>query len=96
MFMLQGELLPADKRGLGMGMLGLIDNVSLFVSVKMVPTLTSQLGMHGTFWMCSSVSFCVVAFSFFLMPETHGKTLEEIESFYRGETKELRKMQSES
>ena len=88
--MLQGELLPADKRGIGMGLLGIIDNVSLFISVKMVPSLMVALGMHGVFWLYSCVCFCVVAVAFFLMPETYGKTLEEIESYYRGEHKEFR------
>ena len=83
MFMLQGELLPADKRSIGSGLLGIMDNVALFASIKTVPTLTSTLGIYGTFWLYSSIVFCVVGCAIFFMPETRGKTLEEIEKNYK-------------
>ena len=38
-FLLQGELLPSDLRSLGSGLLGVFDNISLFIAVKTVPTL---------------------------------------------------------
>ena len=38
-FILQGELLPSDLRSLGSGLLGVFDNISLFIAVKTVPTL---------------------------------------------------------
>ena len=38
-FILQGELLPSDLRSLGSGLLGVLDNVSLFIAVKTVPTI---------------------------------------------------------
>ena len=34
-----GELLPSDLRSLGCGILGVLDNISLFISVKVVPSL---------------------------------------------------------
>ena len=39
-----GELLPADMRSFGSALLGIIDNASLFVSVKLVPTITASFG----------------------------------------------------
>ena len=39
-----GELLPTDMRSFGSGLLGILDNISLFVSVKMGPTIISSLG----------------------------------------------------
>ena len=33
-FILQGELLPADMRSWGCGLLGILDNISLFLAVK--------------------------------------------------------------
>ena len=90
-YVLQGELLPADQCSVGCGLLGVIDNVSLFVSIKMVPTLTSTLGISGTFWLYSATCFSVVVVSLIFMPETKGKTLEEIESYYRGDTRVFEK-----
>ena len=39
-----GELLPADMRSFGCALLGVIDNISLFISVKLVPTIIASLG----------------------------------------------------
>ena len=47
-FHLLGELLPADMRSFGSGLLGILDNISLFVSVKMGPTIISSLGVVGS------------------------------------------------
>ena len=38
-----GEILPADMRSIGSGMLGILDNISLFVSLKTVPVMISRL-----------------------------------------------------
>ena len=64
-------------------MLGVIDNISLFVGVKMVPTLISSLGIHGAFLLYSSCCLTNLIICFFVMPETKGLSLEEIEDFYK-------------
>ena len=79
----KGELLPAHARSLGCGLLGIMDNLSMFVSTKMVPTWFELLGIHGTFFMYSSVIIFVAILSYFFMPETSGMSLEEIEEMYR-------------
>ena len=79
----QGEVLPSHARSLGSGFLGVMDNISLFISTKMVPTLFEILGIYGTFWMYSGIAIVVSVFSYFFMPETGGMSLEEIEQMYR-------------
>lgn len=81
--LLSGELLPSDMRSLGCGLLGVLDNISLFVSVKAVPSLVSSLGMHGAFALYSSFCLMNIIVSFFVMPETKGLSLEEIEDSYK-------------
>ena len=44
-FILQSEILPLKARSFGSGLIGLFDNLSLFLSAKMVPTLEGALGM---------------------------------------------------
>ena len=79
----QGELLPAKFRSFGSSLLGIVDSVSLFIAVKLVPTLQEVLGMHGTFYFYT-VNCCSVAIiSYFYMPETSGKSLEEIEEMFQ-------------
>ena len=60
-----------------------MDNLSLFVSCKMVPTWNKLLGVHGAFLMYATITITVAIFSFFFMPETSGMSLEEIEEMYR-------------
>ena len=38
--------MPADMRSFGSALLGIIDSVSLFVSVKLVPTLIASFGVY--------------------------------------------------
>jgi MFS family permease len=46
-------------------------------------TLTHVLGKPGTFWLYAAVSVGAWLFAFFLVPETKGKSLEQIEAHWR-------------
>jgi hypothetical protein len=46
-------------------------------------TLTRELGKADTFWLYGIVSIGAWIFAFFLVPETKGKTLEQIEAHWR-------------
>ena len=45
--------------------------------------MQKQLGLDGLFWLMSCVSLFSIVFAYFCVPETYGKTLEEIEEHYR-------------
>ena len=51
----QGEILPSAYRSYGSGLLGICDNISLFISTKMVPTWQQLFGVHGAFLMYACV-----------------------------------------
>ena len=44
-YMLQSEILPLQARSLGSGLIGFFDYFSLFVSIKIVPSLIQWIGM---------------------------------------------------
>jgi predicted MFS family arabinose efflux permease len=46
-------------------------------------TLTKVLGKPATFWLYGVVSIGAWLFAFFLVPETKGKSLEQIEEHFR-------------
>ena len=50
--------------------------------VTMFPVLSSNLGLSNTFFLFSSVGFISVLFGIFVLPETKGKTLDEINRMF--------------
>ena len=54
-----------------------------FIMVTLFPVLCSSLGLSGTFFLFSSMAAISVLFGIFILPETKGKTLSDInEMFY--------------
>ena len=87
----QGELLPSHARSFGSGLIGILDNISMFISCKMVPKLNVIMGLHGVFFMYTWIVLGVGLTSYFVMPETTGLSLEEIENMYRSDKKKSKK-----
>ncbi|MGB6870082.1 MAG: sugar porter family MFS transporter [Acidobacteriaceae bacterium] len=77
------EIYPLRIRGRAMS-LGTIANwgANLVVAVSFL-TLTHVMGKASTFWLYGVVSIGAWLFAFFLVPETRGKTLEQIEAYMR-------------
>lgn len=84
---LQGEILPSDMRSFGSGLLGIIDNIVLFLAVKTVPLLISSIGVGGMFFTYCCFTLFTLVVCFFMMPETKGMSLEAIEDFYASKKK---------
>jgi MFS transporter, SP family, arabinose:H+ symporter len=47
--------------------------------------LLSPVGAHAAFWIYGGFSALTLGFVFLLVPETRGKSLEQIEAEWRGE-----------
>src|SRR5665213_2303415 len=77
------EIYPLAIRGRAMSV-GTIANwgANLIVAVSFL-TLTHALGKAITFWLFGAVSIAAWIFAYFLVPETKGKTLEQIEAHWR-------------
>ena len=75
------EIYPLRIRGRAMSV-GTAANWSanLIVALSFL-TLTQVLGKPTTFWLYGAVSIGAWFFAFFLVPETRGKNLEEIEAY---------------
>lgn len=83
------EIYPLRIRGRAMSV-GTVANWGGNLAVALTfLTLTHGLGKAGTFWLFGVVSIAAWLFAFFMVPETKGKTLEQIEAHWRAGKKPL-------
>ena len=77
------ELMPTRIRSTGMGIAMVLNNGVQFLSAMFFPIVVGSYGFHAMFFIwggCTVVYFITAAF---VMPETKGKTLEEIEDYFK-------------
>jgi len=82
-WLMLSEIYPLRIRGRAMSV-GTIANWSanLVVALSFL-TLTQVLGKPATFWLYGVVSIGAWLFAFYMVPETKGRSLEEIEAHWR-------------
>jgi MFS family permease len=78
------EIFPNRIRGAAVAVAVAALWLACFILTYTFPFLNARLGAAGTFWLYAVI--CVLGFAFILkeLPETKGKTLEEIESKLTG------------
>jgi len=81
-FCIMGELLPQSTRSLTGAISSSFNLTTLFLALKFYDSLASVIGHDGIYWLYSGVSFFAVVFVYFLLPETKGKSLSEIEKIF--------------
>ncbi|KAF6200374.1 hypothetical protein GE061_006677 [Apolygus lucorum] len=81
-FILMGELLPIAQRSLLSSVAGALNLASMFVVIKTFPDLVDIIGSDGTFWLYACLCALSCAFVHFFLPETKGKSLDEIEELF--------------
>ena len=83
LWLLLSEIIPLRYKGIGMGICVLFVWVVNFIMGLIFPTLLSSFGLNFTFLVFVIVGFFSIAFVRFFVPETKGKTLEQIEKQFR-------------
>jgi sugar porter (SP) family MFS transporter len=73
------EIFPNRIRGAAMSVAVSSLWIACFILTYTFPLLNKGLGPAGTFWLYASICVLGLAFIFFRLPETKGKTLEDIE-----------------
>jgi MFS family permease len=83
-WVLISEIFPNRIRGVAVSVSVSALWIACFVLTFTFPALNAALGPAGAFWLYSGI--CVIGFLFILwrVPETKGKTLEQIERDYAG------------
>ncbi len=80
MWILFSELFPDRLRGLAISMVGVINSAVSFLVQQIFPWELSNLGSSGTYLIYGIFAVAGLFFVIFKLPETKGKSLEEIEA----------------
>jgi MFS family permease len=80
---LVGELLPSNLRSFGIGLISVFSMGTLFLVLKLTPLAQEAIGLDGMYWIFAICGFLLMVFTFFVIPETFGRSLEDIEDHYR-------------
>ncbi len=73
------EIFPNRIRGAAMSIAVMSLWIACFILTYTFPLLNKSLGAAGTFWIYAAICVCGFVFILKKLPETKGKTLEEIE-----------------
>ena len=76
------EIFPLDVRGLAISISTLALWASYLLTSMTFLTLIQFFGLSVTFWLYGLICLAAFLFVYFLMPETKGKSLEEIEELW--------------
>jgi len=78
------ELFPSKLKGVGSSIALASRNVVVFIVLKFYPTMIDDLGLSKIFWMHAGVMFIGNIFVFFVMPETRGLTMTQLNEMFGG------------
>jgi MFS family permease len=82
-WLLIAEIYPLNIRGQAEGTAAGMNWIfNLLVSMTFL-SLVEVIGLPHTFWLYGLLSIAALIFSYYLVPETKGRTLEEIEASWR-------------
>ena len=82
-FALMGEVLPAKVKAFACAILLAFRNAVTFFNLRFFPPIVSALGLHSVFWLYSGILFFNSILSAFILPETRGMSLTELEQLYQ-------------
>lgn len=78
-WMMMAELFPSEIKGPASGLAVLVNWGSAFLVTFTFPVLNANYGEHVTFYLFAFLNFLATFFTYFCVPETRGKSLQEIQ-----------------
>ncbi|XP_046757591.1 solute carrier family 2, facilitated glucose transporter member 8 isoform X4 [Gallus gallus] len=82
-WLVMSEIFPLKARGVSSSACVLTNWVMAFLVTKEFHDFIGFLTSYGTFWLFSAFCCLSVTFAAFYVPETKGRTLEQIEAYFR-------------
>ena len=81
-WLVMSEIFPLRARGPASSFATLVNWTLAFVVTKTYDSMADTLSIQGVYWFYAGCCFLGFIFVYLLMPETKGKTLEEIEALF--------------
>ncbi|XP_011869615.1 PREDICTED: facilitated trehalose transporter Tret1-like isoform X2 [Vollenhovia emeryi] len=89
-WMLMGELFPAETKAIASGIAVMLNWFLVFLVTKTFPAMNEGLGADITFWIFAAIMAVSTGFTYFLIPETKGKTSQQIQEELQGNVRSTR------
>ncbi|XP_018338088.1 PREDICTED: facilitated trehalose transporter Tret1-like [Trachymyrmex septentrionalis] len=87
-FTMGGELFPMNVKALGIMIGTMTIHITAFVVESLYLVVSESAGMHTPFWIFTACSLAGTLFTIFYVPETKGRTLEQIQKKLHGSLKQ--------
>ncbi|XP_055593542.1 facilitated trehalose transporter Tret1-2 homolog [Uranotaenia lowii] len=84
-FAMIAEMYPTKVRGFVAGITIFVGYTMSFIIIKVYPAMVHLLGNENVFLFFGIVAVIGIGFVYFFLPETKGRTLEQIENYFRGQ-----------
>lgn len=89
-WLMLGEILPSKIRGTAASLATGFNWTCTFLVTKTFQNIIAAICMYGTLWLFASFCLLGLFFVIFFVPETRGKSLEEIEKKLTGGSRKIR------
>ncbi|KAK9870532.1 hypothetical protein WA026_008096 [Henosepilachna vigintioctopunctata] len=86
-WILTGEIFPNETRAIASGVAATSFYIFGFICNKTFLSLVSAITLPGTFWFYCSMSVIGLIVLYFVLPETEGKSLQDITDHFAGKLK---------
>ena len=84
-WIIMSEVFPVRARGLASGLANLCNWSCGFLVTNQFENLESLMTVYGVFWMFAGFNFAGIVFVAVFLPETKGRSLEDIERVFLGD-----------
>lgn len=81
---MMAELFPVEFRGAATGVTVIVNWMLVFIVTLCFPIMKDAIGIFSCFWFFATFMVIGTIFVFFLIPETKGKTVSQIQAILAG------------